>query len=157
MWYLEKMPHFMAYSRTITKASRNFEGTAWASYDMVFRRQAANIRSLDWGVIYSSLYDGAFIGRARLIPRCHFCLAVTYGPKERQSPVRAAYSSAWEQRSVHIFGLFNKPSGNTCRYRHCHYAHLYSKCRQGSQPAVECTGCHGHSPSPKEGQLGAAV
>ena len=41
----------MAYLRTITRVSRNFEGTAWASYDMAFRRQAANQRSLDWGVI----------------------------------------------------------------------------------------------------------
>ena len=45
--YPEKMPHFMAYLRTITRATRNFEGTAWASYDMAFRRQAANQRSLD--------------------------------------------------------------------------------------------------------------
>ena len=34
--YPEKAPHFLAYWRTITRASRNFEGTAWASYDIVF-------------------------------------------------------------------------------------------------------------------------
>ena len=48
------------YHISITRASRNFEGTAWASYDMVFRRQAANLRSLDWGVIDSALYNEAF-------------------------------------------------------------------------------------------------
>ena len=112
-WYPEKMPHFMAYLRTITRASRNFEGTAWASYDMAFRRQAANLRSLDWGVIDSALYNEAFTGRARLILRCRFCLAdthdtkeCTFAPEERQSPVWAAYSSAREQRSVQICQLF---------------------------------------------------
>ena len=35
-----KAPHFFAYLRTITKASRTFESSAWASYDMAFRRQA---------------------------------------------------------------------------------------------------------------------
>ena len=161
--YPAKMPHFMAYLRTITRASRNFEGTAWASYDMAFRRQAANLRSLDWGVIDSALYNEAFTGRARLIPRCRFCLAdthdtkeCTFAPEERQSPVRA-FSSPREQRSVQICQLFNKPSGNACRYRHCRYAHLCSKCRRGSHPAAECTGRHGRSPSPKEGRLGAAV
>ena len=42
-----KAPHFFAYLRTITKASRTFENTAWASYDMAYRRQVANRGSLD--------------------------------------------------------------------------------------------------------------
>ena len=32
-----KAPYFFIYLRTITKASRNFEGSAWASYDMAVR------------------------------------------------------------------------------------------------------------------------
>ena len=80
--YPEKMRHFMAYLRTITTASRNFEDTAWALYDMAFRRQAANQRSLDWGVIDSALYNEAFTGRAQLIPRCRFCLADTHDSRE---------------------------------------------------------------------------
>ena len=47
----EKTPHFMAYLCTITRASRNFEGTAWATYDKAYRRQAANHKSLDWATI----------------------------------------------------------------------------------------------------------
>jgi len=97
--YPEKTPHFMAYLRTITRASRNFEGAAWVSYDMEFRHQAANHRSLDWGVIDMALYNEAFTGRARLIPRCRFCLAdshnsreCTFGLEERYLPARAPYS-----------------------------------------------------------------
>ena len=80
--YPEKTPHFMAYLRTITRASRNFEGEAWVWYDMEFRRQAANHRSLDWGVIDTALYNEAFTGRARLIPRCRFCLADSHDSRE---------------------------------------------------------------------------
>ena len=35
--YPQKTPLFMAYLRTITRAARNFEGTAWVTYDMAFR------------------------------------------------------------------------------------------------------------------------
>lgn len=34
----QKAPHFFAYLRTITKASRTFESSAWASYDMVYHK-----------------------------------------------------------------------------------------------------------------------
>ena len=54
-----KAPHFFAYLRTITKASRTFESSAWASYDMAFRRQAANRGSLDWGLIGVVFYSEA--------------------------------------------------------------------------------------------------
>ena len=47
--YPDKVPQFMAYMHTIVCASWNFEGPAWATYGMAFRRQAANWQSLDWG------------------------------------------------------------------------------------------------------------
>ena len=149
---------FMAYLRTITRASRNFDGTAWASYDMAYRRQAANQRSLDWGIIDSALYNEAFMGQARLISRYRFCLAdshnsreCSFGLEERSPPARAPYTSTHrDQKSVQICQLFNKPGGNACRYKHCHYAHLCSKCRRGPHPAAECSARYGRSPSPKE-------
>ena len=60
--YPAKAAHFFAYLRTITKASRTFEGSAWASYDMVYCRQAANRGSLDWGLVDTVLYSEAFTG-----------------------------------------------------------------------------------------------
>ena len=80
--YPNKAPHFFAYLRTITRASRNFEGTAWASYDVVFRRQAANRRSLEWGIVDTEAYNEAFTGRARVIPRCVYCLGDTHASHE---------------------------------------------------------------------------
>ncbi len=80
--YPSKTPHFMAYLRTITRASRNFEGVAWATYDMAYRRQAATRRSLDWAVSDTALYNEAFTGRAKLIRRCIYCLADSHESKD---------------------------------------------------------------------------
>lgn len=75
--YLAKAGHFFAYLCTIHKASRTFESSAWASYDMVYERQAANWGSLDWGIVYAALYNEAFAGRAKLLSRCCYCLVDT--------------------------------------------------------------------------------
>ena len=40
----------MAYLRTITRASCNFEGTAWAPYDMTYRRQLI-VSTITWCIV----------------------------------------------------------------------------------------------------------
>ena len=119
--YPDKAPHLMAYLRTIVRASRNFEGSAWASYDAAYRRQAANNRSLDWAIPDPALYNEAFTGRARVIPRCQFCLSdshsshdCTFGPDDsrhyqnRQPPPRRG---AVRTQVAQICRLFNQPGG----------------------------------------------
>ncbi len=159
--YPQHTPHFMAYLRTITRASRNFEGTAWASYDMAYRRQAANRKSLEWGIIDPALYNEAFTGRAKLIPRCKYCLVDTHSSHECRDSSEGERASSRQpnsprprlsQGAVDICQLFNKPSGNVCRYKQCRYAHICSKCRRGTHPAAECRASAHHrsrSPSPK--------
>lgn len=41
-----------------------FERSVWASYDVVYRRQAANHGSLNWDVVDPALYNEAFAGQA---------------------------------------------------------------------------------------------
>ena len=77
-----KAPHFFTYLWIITKVSRNFEGAAWASYDVAFRRQAANHGSLDWGCVDPALYNEAFAGRAKLVPRRRYCLTDSHVSQE---------------------------------------------------------------------------
>ena len=150
-----KAPHFFAYLRTITKASRTFESSAWASYDMAFRRQAANRGSLDWGLFDAALYNEAFAGRAKQIPRCRYCLADTHssqeclhapaepqtGPISAESrPVRSGRPAGPAGRAgagVDICRLYNSPGGSRCRYPLCCYAHLCTKCRR-PHPLAEC-------------------
>ena len=152
----QKAPQFMGYLRTIVRASRTFEGSAWASYDAAFRRQAANRKSLDWATIDPTIYNEAFTGRAKHLARCRYCLADThsaydcpYGPGEDQPPQKLprwsqgtpASSPRGERgssRSIELCGLFNKPDGNRCSFKWCRYAHICAKCRRGPHPASEC-------------------
>ena len=153
--YPDKAPHLMAYLRTIVRASRNFEGSAWASYDAAYRRQAANNRSLDWAIPDLALYNEAFTGRARVIPRCQFCLSDShsshdciFGPEDfrhyqnRQlSPRRGAVRT----HTAQICRLFNQPGGSQCRFKQCRYAHLCARCNQ-PHPVSECDRRQSHRP-----------
>ena len=147
MKYPEKGPHLFAYMRTIAKASRNFEGTTWVAYDTAFRRQAANLGTWDWGAIDTGLYNEAFAGRARVLPRCSRCLAenhderscpLTPAPKP-QPPTGGQVGPTAKHTSVDLCGLFNKATGNECRFRECKYAHICALCKSGPHPASSCS------------------
>ena len=70
----EKAPELFAYQATIIRAERNFEGQQWVEYDRQFRREALAGKSLDWSIPNHRLYQEAFTGRARNIPRCSYCV-----------------------------------------------------------------------------------
>ena len=158
--YPEKAPHLLAHFRTVVRAARNFEGVAWATYDAVCRRQAANRGSLDWGAIDNTLYSEAFTGRARVVPRCSYCLDDTHASHECSfAPVPASASrmgcnlrleesckpphSACPRAprpaaTQDICRLFN---ANMCRFQRCKYAHICSRCRL-PHPAADCDRSH---------------
>ena len=52
----ECIPELMAYMICILRASQEYEGTACATYDLAFRRQAATTGNKQWSKINSSLY-----------------------------------------------------------------------------------------------------
>jgi len=50
------VPGMMAYMVSIIRASQEYEGGAWTTYDAGFRRQAATTGLQEWARINSSLY-----------------------------------------------------------------------------------------------------
>ena len=86
-------------------------------------------------------FTEAFAGRAKLVPRCRYCLAETHSSQEcPHSPAETAGgadgrptrplsrpqgSSGTPASSVDICRLYNSPGGLRCRY-----AHLCSRCRR---------------------------
>ena len=119
-----KAPQFMGYLRTIARASRNFEGAAWASYDEAFRRQAANRNSLDWGMIDLTIYNEAFIGTAKLMPQCRYSLADTQETRECQfapGMTRPRRTSLAQRHggAHHAHGLIEGEQDNPLRYATC--------------------------------------
>ena len=153
-------PPTFAHSAGQPGGQNTFESTAWAAYNVAYRRQAANQRTLDWGVLDSGLYNDAFTGRAKAIPRCSYCLADTHHSRDcpdapggkqgdagipgeakltRTGPRPVAGSAA--TASVEICRLFNSPGGNCCKYPRCRYAHLCHSCH-APHPVVECGDQH---------------
>lgn len=94
--YPDIASHFFLYLRTITKASRTFKGSAWASYDMAFHCQVANCGCLGWGTVDMAMYNEAFAGRVKLIPRCRYCLSDTHSSQPRQEPLARAWMPAFQ-------------------------------------------------------------
>ena len=62
---LRRPPQLFAYLQMVTKVSRTFKGSAWASYDVAYHPSHG---SLNWGVVDPALYNEAFAGRAKLVP-----------------------------------------------------------------------------------------
>ena len=71
----EKASELWAYQTTIIKAAHMYEGSNWVSYDRQFRREMLARKDLDWSVPNARLYNEAFTGRAKSIPRCPHCLS----------------------------------------------------------------------------------
>ena len=76
--YPDKAAEFWAYQTSILRAARNFEGTAWVAYDRQYRREALARQDLNWSACNARLYNEAFTGRAKAIPRCQHCLSETH-------------------------------------------------------------------------------
>ena len=150
--YPEKASQLFSYMRTIVRASQTFDGPAWVSYDSQFRRKAASLKSWDWGIIDSGLYNECFTGRAKAKVVCTHCLSdshqesqcpLTPGPQvSRIVPNQASggpNARSNQSRMVELCGLFNRPTGNECKYINCRFAHICSLCRSGPHPASACS------------------
>ena len=157
--YPHHIPDFMAYQRSIVRASRIFEGNAWVVYDRCYRRRAALTKDLNWSMQHTALYNEAFTGRARTIPRCGHCLSENHaladcpdlpqgppphphpapshviGPSPSTSAPRARVTTAPTQApSAEYCRLFNQIR---CRSRWCRYQHLCNQCSL-PHPEVVC-------------------
>ena len=70
----EKGPELWAYQTTILRAAHNYEGATWVAYDRQYRRDMLAKKDLNWSTPNTRLYNEAFTGRAKIIPRCPHCL-----------------------------------------------------------------------------------
>ena len=140
--YPDKGPELWAYQASIVRAARNYEGLAWVAYDRQYRREALARKDLNWSATNSRLYNEAFTGRAKAIPRCRHCLSdshitahctldATLGTPTQVHP-NAGSSSSEICRSYNA----GRCQYVRCRYRHvcqeCSYPHLWIQCPKNS-------------------------
>ena len=65
--FSEKAPELIAYQGSIMRAEHNFDGRR-------YRHDALAQKNLNWSVPNAHLYNEAFTGHTRMIPRCSFSL-----------------------------------------------------------------------------------
>ena len=111
-------------------------------------------------MVDAALYNEAFAGWAKIIPRCRYCLADTHSSQDclhaplgnsvgtsggghfveartgRIPPRQAGQTN--RPASVDLCRLFNASGGSRCRFPQCRYAHVCAKCRR-PHPAAECS------------------
>ena len=112
--HLHHISDFMAYQRTIIKASKNFEGTAWVIYDCCYRRRAAPTKSLSEANIDSALYNEAFTSRGRVIHRCQSCLSENH--TEAECPDRSLLIAGLPSRILFSLGVLTLETEVVDRY-----------------------------------------
>ena len=155
----EKASELFAYQATIIRAERNYDAGRWVTYDRQFRREALARKDLNWSVTDPRLYNEAFTGRARSIPRCTYCLqddhTGQYCPKNPNGPWSGWFPdpSTWQSAagmqtplpppaappprqslSAEICRRFNE---GRCRQQRCRYAHTCRDCG-APHPSVAC-------------------
>ena len=149
----EKAPELWAYQATILRAARNYEGTAWVAYDRQFRREALARKDLNWSVTDPRLYNEAFTGRAKAIPRCPHCLSenhvglhcpvnpnpplVGWFPDARQLQLGTNASLPANRGGAARQEVCRNYNDNRCRFYKCRYLHLCKECF-GPHPAIAC-------------------
>ena len=66
----EVIPELMAYMTTIIRVNREYSGSEWRNYDMLFRKHATLRRDTKWSVINLTIYARCFTAATRNPPRC---------------------------------------------------------------------------------------
>jgi len=144
----------MSYQKTIIAAHRRYAGDRWVIYDSSYRRQAANMKSLDWGLMDVQLWNEIFTGRAKAIAHCRICLSELNSqadcPQAPESHLTSVQPLVRQGRREHrqalgeICKLFNDSRGNRCTFQLCKYVHICSDC-QGRHPFSVCRKDHPYS------------
>ena len=109
-------------------------------------------KDLNWSATNPRLYNEAFTGRARTIPRCSHCLADDHHgaacPHNLKPPILGWLQSP---STLHWIQQFQQPvppkipkevccnyNANRCRFPRCRYIHACTNCG-GPHPALSCS------------------
>ena len=144
-----KAPELFAYHASIIRVERNYEKYRWVAYDRQYRREALARKDLNWSAENSRLYNEAFTGRAKAIPRCTFCLQDDHTdcvcPRNPNKPVFGWFPdpSNWHAQAM----PHSQPSQEVCRNYNqgrckkpphkCRYTHICDMC-SAYHPAINC-------------------
>ena len=154
----QAVPELLAYLIFILRASQDFGGVSWVTYDSAFRRQAFITGNRQWSRVNPSLYSICFSGVVRTGTRCELCLSlshptrdctvvndpdldVTTRLKTLESALLAITSHSTLQHSStstpRLPDTCRNWNAGKCRMLHCRYRHVCRVCG-GPNPAYAC-------------------
>lgn len=150
----EMIPELMAYMGTIIRAYREYSGSEWLKYDMLFRKHAALRKEPRWSVINPTIYARCFTAATRNPPRCEICLASTHDTKDcthrdvgegdiegrltSMEQTIQSLSTTPSRHNIQFSGeVCRKWNKGECSYPYCRHTHVCSLCG-GPHPAVRC-------------------
>ena len=150
------VPELMAYMINILRASQEYEGLAWATYNAAYRRQAAATGYKQWSKVNPSLYTVCFTSKARKATRYDLCLSTAhkteYSLTMDEDPDVGQRLKAVESAVIAFSGNYlasQQPEVSAhprCagysmikrfKFRNCKYRHVCRTC-QGNHPATDC-------------------
>ena len=152
----QAVPELLAYLIFILRASQDFGGVAWVTYDAAFRRQAFITGNQQWSKVNPSLYSICFSGAARTGVRCELCLSLSHPTgectlvcdpdpdistrlKTLESAVLAFTSRSPQQGAplAKLPDICRNWNVGRCRMPQCRYRHACRVCG-GPNPAFAC-------------------
>jgi len=155
----QAVPELLAYLIFVLRASQDFGGVAWVTYDAAFRRQAFITGNRQWSRVNPSLYSICFSGVPRTGQRCELCLSLSHNTREcalvsdpdpdvttRLKSLESAVLAFVSHPSLPQQGpaTSTRPTEicpnwhmGTCRVGQCRYRHVCRVCR-GPNPAMAC-------------------
>ena len=153
---LDSVPDLLDYMINIIRASQDFMGSAWLTYDDTFRRQVAVSGNKHWGVYNSSLYSMCFTGKAQTLRKSEYCLSKDHNLqpcplKSEQLPVETPslnpMQSSQATPSLNFMQYSHTPNESwprcrrfnegRCTLMDCSYCHVCIKCGE-HHPAIYC-------------------
>ena len=78
----QAVPELLAYLIFILRASQDFGGVSWVTYDAAFRRQAFITGNRQWSRVNPSLYSICFSGIVRAGTRCELYLSLSHPTRD---------------------------------------------------------------------------
>ena len=158
----EKASELFAYQASIIRAERNFEDRRWVAYDRCYRREALSQRNLDWSVPNARLYNEAFTGRARAIPRCSFCLQEDHVAQSCPRNPNRPWFGWFPDTPGYVVPPHRPSTSRPPQSAECCRRYNDGKCRQTlatcryAHKCLECSGPHPRLHCPRGGQKGPA-
>ena len=135
----ERVADLLGYMINIIRASQDFEGSAWVTYDNTFRRQAANNKQKIWSNINTSLFSLCFTSKARTSRRCDFCFTSDQTNSPHRCPLQDEGDGLSQQHNTEVVNETSPSASNAwprcrrfnegrCNLLDCSYQHVCTIC-----------------------------